>query len=68
MGEYFPKLKSLAGRVKFEIDLSNYARKTDLKKTAGVDTSYFAKKTDLANLKSDVYKLDLDKLKNVPAN
>ena len=29
---------------------------------------YFAKKTDLANLKSDVYKLDIDKLKNVPSN
>ena len=26
------------------------------------------KKTDLANLKSDVNKLDIDKLKNVPSN
>ena len=68
VGECFPKLKSLAGSVKVELDLSNYSRKTDLIKTAGVDTSSFAKKTDLANLKSDVYKLDIDKLKNVPTN
>ena len=35
---------------------------------AGVDTSSFAKKTDLANSKSDVGKLDIDKLKNVSTN
>ena len=34
----------------------------------GVDTSDFAKKTDLANLKSDVCQLDIDKLKNVLSN
>ena len=34
----------------------------------GVDTSDFAKKNDLANLKSDVGKLDIDKLKNVPSD
>ena len=55
--------------MKVELYLSNYATKTDLKKTTGVDTSTFAKKTDLGNLKSDVDKLLLiDKLKNVPAN
>ena len=54
--------------MKFELDLSNYATKTDLKNAAGVDTSSFAKKTDLTNLKSDVDKLDIDKLKNVPTN
>ena len=46
--------------------MSNYATKSDLKNATGVDTSDFAKKTDLANLKSDVDKLDIDKLKNVP--
>ena len=54
--------------MKVELDLSNYAAKTDLKNTAGVDTSKFAKKSDLANLKSNVDKLDIDQLKNVPAN
>ena len=44
----------------------NYAIKADLKNATWVDTSYFAKMTDLATLKSDVDKLDIDKLKNVP--
>ena len=61
MSEYFPEPKSLEGRVKVELDLSNYARKSDLKKATGVDTSSFAKKTDLAGLKSEIDKLDIDK-------
>ena len=48
--------------------MSNFATKTDLKNVTGIDTSSFAKKNDLANLKSDVDKLDVDKLKNVPTN
>ena len=68
MSEYFPEPKSLRGRVKVELDLSNYATKTNLKNATGVDTSKFAKKVDLANLKSNVDKLDIDKLKNVPTN
>ena len=54
--------------MKVELDLSNYATKADLKNATGVDTLDFAKKTDLANLKSDVHKLDIDKLKNVPSD
>ena len=68
MIEYFPKPNSLGANVKVELDLSNYATKIDLKNAAGVDTSDFVKKTDLANLKSDGDKLDIDKLKNVPSN
>ena len=63
MIEYFPKPKSLGANVKVELDLPNYATKTDLKSATRVDTSDFTKKTDLANLKSDVGKLDIDKLK-----
>ena len=48
--------------------MSNYVTKTDLKNAAGVDTSSFAKKVDLASLKSNVDKLDIDKSKNVPTN
>ena len=51
-----------------ELDLSNYATKTDLKNATGIDTSSFAKNVDLANLKSNVGKLDIDKLKNIPTN
>ena len=48
--------------------MANYAAKTDLRNATGVDTSKFAKKIDLAHLKSNVDKLDIDKLKNVPTN
>ena len=68
MSEYFPEPKSSGGRVKVELDLSNYATKADLENATGVDTSKSAKKVDLANLKSDVDKLDIDKLKNAPSN
>ena len=68
MSEYFPKPKSSGVDVKVELDLPNYATKADLKYATVVDTSDFAKKTDLASLKSDVDKLDVDKLKNVPGN
>ena len=54
--------------MKDELDLSNYVTKADLKNATGVDASKFAKKVDLANLKSKVDKLDIDKLKNVPTN
>ena len=62
MSKYFPEPKSLE-KVKFELDLSNYATKTDLKNATGIDTSSFAKKVDLANLKSNLDKLDIDKQK-----
>ena len=69
MSQYFPKpYRSFGGNVKVELDLSSYATKAGLKNATGVDTSSFAKKTDLANLKSDVDKLDIDRLKNVPNN
>ena len=68
MSEYFSKRKYFEANVKVELDLSNYATKADFKNLTGVDTSDFAKKIDLANLKSDVDKLDFDKLKNVANN
>ena len=49
--------------IKVKLDLFNYATKSDLKNAAGFDASYFAKTADLAGLKSDVDKLDIDKLK-----
>ena len=54
--------------MKVEIDFTNYATKSYLKNATGVDTSKFAKKVDLVNLKSNVDKLDIDKLKNAPNN
>ena len=68
LSEYFPEPKSFGKRVKVELDWSNYTTKADLKNATGVDTSKVAKKVDLASLKSNVEKLDMDKLKNVPSN
>ena len=68
MSEYFPKPKSLGTNVKVKLDLSNYATQLDLKNATVLYTMGFAKKTDLVNLKSDVDKLDIDNLKNVPNN
>ena len=68
MSEYFPKPKSFGANVKVELDLFNYATKVDFKNATGVDTSDFAKKTDLTILKSNVGKLVIDKLKNVPSS
>ena len=65
MSEYFPEPKSSGGRVKVELDLSNYEPKADLKNATDVATSKFAKKSDSAYSKFNIDKLDIDKLKNV---
>ena len=66
MSQYFPKQKFLGGNVKVELHLPNYATKTDLKNAAGVNTSKLTKNVDLASLRSEVDKLDIDKLEKVP--
>ena len=65
MTEYFPKLKPFDGNVKVELDLPNYATKADLKNATGDDTSKIAKKVDLASLKSEIYKFDIDELETI---
>ena len=65
MSEYFPKPKYLGENIKDELELSNYATKTDWKHATGIDTLDFAEKTDLPYLTSDVHKLDINELKNV---
>ena len=67
MSQYFPKpYEPFGGDINGEVDLSNYATKTDLKNVTHVDTSSFALKTNLAHLKIEVDKLDIDKLAPVP--
>ena len=51
--------------MKVELDLSNYATKVDFKNGTDAVTSKFAKKVDLANLKSQVDKVNIGNLKNV---
>ena len=67
MSQYFPKrYESFGGDINVKVDLSNYATKADIKNISHVDTSSFALKTNLANLKTKVDKLDIDKLVPVP--
>ena len=68
MSQYFPSYRSPEGNIKVELDLSNYATKTDLKNVTHVDVSSFALKTNLAGLKTEVDKIDADKLKTVPVD
>ena len=63
---YYPPYKSSSNNVKVELDLTNYATKTDLKNITHVDVSSFASKTNLAALKTEVDKVDTDKLKAAP--
>ena len=56
------------GDINIKVDLSNYATKVDIKNIVHVDTSSFALKTNFANLKIEVDKLDIDKLKPVPTD
>ena len=70
MTQYFPKPfnSHFGASIKVKIDLSNYATKTYIKNILLVDTSSFALKTNLANLKIEVDKLDIDKLVPIPVN
>ena len=69
MSQYFPKPYEPFGRdINVKVDLSNYATKSDIKSISLVDTSSFALKTNLANLKTEVDKLDIDKLATVPVD
>ena len=65
---YYPPYKISSNNVKVELDLSNYATKNDLKNIAHVDVSSFASKTNLAALKTEVDKIDTDKLKTEPTD
>ena len=68
MIQYFPPYRSFKGNAKVELDLSSYATKTVLKEAIGIDTSNFALKSNLASLKTEVDKLDFDKLVPVPVD
>ena len=63
---YYPPYKSSSNNIKVELDLSNYATKDEVKNITHVDVSSYATKTNLAALKTEVDKIDVDKLKTVP--
>ena len=69
MSQYFPKLfRRFGGNINVKVHLSNYATKADPKNIAHVNILCFALKTNLASLKTEVDKLDIDKLAPVPVH
>ena len=69
MSQYFPKpYEPFGGDINVKVDLSNYATKADIKNIAHIVTSSFTLKTNLASLKTEVDKLDINKLVPVPAD
>ena len=69
MSQYFLKPYEPFGEdINSKVDLSNQATKADIKNIAHVDTSNFALKTNLANLKTEADKFDIDKLVPVPVD
>ena len=66
--KYFPPYESASNNIKVQLDLANYATKGDVKNITHVDVSSYATKTNLAALKSEVDKIDPDKLKTVPTD
>ena len=70
MSQYFPKPfnSHFGDSIKVKIDLSNYATKTNIKNISRIDTSSFALKTNLASLKTEVDKLNIDKLVPIPVD
>ena len=65
MTTYYPPYKSSSNNIKVELDLMNYATKTDLKNITHTDVSSFANKTNLSTIKTEVDKIDVAKLKTV---
>ena len=68
MSQYYLPYKSSSNNIKVELDLANYATKTDLNNITHVDVRSFANKTNLATLKTEVDKTDADKLKTTPTD
>ena len=60
--------KSFGGNINVKVDLSNYATKADLKDATRIDTSNLAAKSDIVSLKAKLDKIDIVKLKPVPAD
>ena len=69
MSYYFPKpYWPFGGDIIFKVDLKNYATKADVKNATGIDTFKLALKLNLANLKAEVDKTEVDKWKPVPVD
>ena len=65
--QYFPPYGS-TNNIKVELYLANYATKYDVTNITHAYVSNFASKTNLAALKTEVDKTDVDKLKTTPTD
>ena len=69
MSQYFPiPYEPFYRHIRVKVDLSNYVTKADIENISHVDTSSVALKANLASLKTEVDKLDIDKLVPVPVD
>ena len=69
MSQYFLKpFDPFSGDINVKVDLSNYGTRADIKNISHVDTSSSALKTNLANLKTEVDKLNIDKFATAPVD
>ena len=69
MSQYFPKpYEPFGGDINVKVDLSNYATKTDFENAAEINTSKLPLKSNWTNLKAEIDKTDVDKLKTVPVD
>ena len=68
MSQYYPPYRSSRNNIKVELDLANYATKTNLNNITHVDVSSFPSKTNLAALKTEVDKIDADRSKTAPTD
>ena len=68
MSQYYPPYRSSSSNIKVELNLANYATKTNQNNITHLDVSSFASKTNLAALNTEVDKIDADKLKTTPAD
>ena len=69
ISKYFPKgYRTFDRNIKVKVDLSNYAIKADIKNISHIDTLSLTLKTNLANLKTEVDKLNFDKLLPAPVD
>ena len=62
---YFPPYGHSKNKIEVQLD---YRTKSDWQNTTGINTSQFTENVELAKLKSEVDKSDIDELKNIPSS
>ena len=68
MSQYFSLYRSSGGNIEVELNLKNYATKNDLKNVTHVVVSSFALKSSFSSLTNEIDKINVDRLKTVPAD